>query len=181
MSCGRLDGISLKFTVLPVENFQVFDIFKRPKHRVTVNPYPWILDKKIQILGNELASFLEIKSNKNSRDRILEIELASFLEEKSIFPYMIYLHNFLVVTVMFMTSLCWWLYDGDWFQMLVAKSLCWRLFSLCLRFFQCIKSITNILNRSSTSQTCHQRIWSPTSVTNIDVTMVYYLSNTAIL
>ena len=144
MSCGRLDGISLKFTVLPVENFQVFDIFKRPKHRVTVNPYPWILDKKIQILRNKLASFLEIKSNKNSRDLILEIELASFLEKKSIFPYMIYLHNFLVVTVMFMTSLCWWLYDGDWFQMLVAESLCWRLFSLCWLFSQCIKSVTNI-------------------------------------
>ena len=26
------------------------------------------------------------------------------------------------------------------------------------------------LNRSPTSQTCHQQIWSPTSVTNIDVT-----------
>ena len=86
MSWGRLDGISLKFTVLPVENFQVFDIFKRPKHRITINPYPWILDKKIQILGNKLASFLEIKSNKNSRDLILEIELASFLEKKIHFP-----------------------------------------------------------------------------------------------
>ena len=40
------------------------------------------------------------------------------------------------VIVMLMTSLCWWLYYGDWFQMLV----------------------------------CHQYIWSPTSVTNIDVT-----------
>ena len=35
--------------------------------------------------------------------------------------------------------------------------------------FQCIKSVTNILNRT-TSQTCHQHIWSPTSVTNINVT-----------
>ena len=43
------------------------------------------------------------------------------------------------VTVMLVTSLCWWLYDGDQFEMLVAKSLCWR-------FFQCIKSVTNILN-----------------------------------
>ena len=54
--------------------------------------------------------------------------------------------------------------------MLVAESLCWRLFSLCWRFSQCIKSVTNILNRSPTSQTYHQHIWSPTSVTNIDVT-----------
>ena len=74
------------------------------------------------------------------------------------------------VTVMLATSLCWCLYDGDWFQMLVAKSLCWRLFSLCWRFSLCIKSVTNILNRLPTFQTCHQHIWSPTSVTNIDVT-----------
>ena len=60
------------------------------------------------------------------------------------------------VTVMLVTSLCWWLYDGDRFEMLVAE---------------CIKSVTNILNRSPTSQTCHQLIWSPTSVTNIDVTV----------
>ena len=77
---------------------------------------------------------------------------------------------FLSVTVMLVTSLCWWLYDGDWFQMLVAESLCWRLFSLCWRFSQCIKSVTNILNRSPISQTCHQHILPQTSVTNIDVT-----------
>ena len=75
------------------------------------------------------------------------------------------------VTVMLVTSLFWWLYDGDWFQMLVAESLCWRLFTLCWWFSQCIISVTNILNRSPTSQTCHQHIWSPTTVTNIDVTM----------
>ena len=69
------------------------------------------------------------------------------------------------------TSLCWWLYDGDWFQMLVAESFCWRLFLLCWRFSQCIKSVTNILNRSPTSQTCHHHVWSQTSVTNIDVTV----------
>ena len=74
------------------------------------------------------------------------------------------------VTVMLVTSLCWWLYDGDRFEMLVAESLCWWLFSLCWWFFKCIKSVTNILKRSSTSQTCHQHIWSPTSATNIDVT-----------
>ena len=70
---------------------------------------------------------------------------------------------------MLVTSLCWWLYDGDWFQMLVAESLYWRLFSLFWWVSQCIKSVTNILNRSPTSQTCHQHIWSPTSVANIDV------------
>ena len=75
-----------------------------------------------------------------------------------------------VVTVMLVTSLCWWLYDGDWFEMLVTESFCWRLFSLCWWFSQCIKSVINILNRSPTPQICHQHIWSPTSVTNIDVT-----------
>ena len=72
---------------------------------------------------------------------------------------------------MLVTSLCWWLYDGDWFKMLVTESLCWWLFSLCWWFSLCIKSVTNILNRSPTSQSCHQHIWSPTSVTNIDVTI----------
>ena len=64
---------------------------------------------------------------------------------------------------MLVTSLCWWLYDGDWFQTLAAESLCWRLFSLCWRFSQCKKLVTNISN-------FHQYIWSPTSVTNIDAT-----------
>ena len=75
----------------------------------------------------------------------------------------------LQVKVIMVTSSCWWIYDGDWFQMLVAESLCWRFFSLCWWFS---KSFTNILNRSPTSQTCHQHIWSPWSVTNIDVTVI---------
>ena len=67
---------------------------------------------------------------------------------------------------------CWWLYDGDWFQMLVAESLSWRLFSLCWWFSQCIKSVTNILSQSVTvtnisifspthlvSNICHQHRW----------------------
>ena len=51
---------------------------------------------------------------------------------------------------MLVTSLCWWLYDGDWFQMLVAESLCWQLFSLCWWFSQCIKSVITISNLSPT-------------------------------
>ena len=65
---------------------------------------------------------------------------------------------------MLVISLCWWLYDGDWFEILVAESLYWWLISLCWWFSLCIKSVTNILNRSPTSQTCHQNIWSPTSM-----------------
>ena len=67
---------------------------------------------------------------------------------------------------------CWWLYDGDWFEILLTKSLCWWIFSLCWWFSQCIKLVINILNRSPTSQTCHQHIWSPKSITNIDVTPI---------
>ena len=51
-----------------------------------------------------------------------------------------------LVTVMLVTTLCWWFTDGDRFKMLVTESLCWRLLSLCWWFFQCIKSVTNILN-----------------------------------
>ena len=52
---------------------------------------------------------------------------------------------------MLVISLCWWPYDGDWFQMLVAKSLCWRHFPLCWWFF-------NGLNRSPTSWIGHQHL-----------------------
>ena len=41
---------------------------------------------------------------------------------------------------------------GDWYLMLVPNSRCWWR------------------DLSPTSKTCHQLIWSPTSVTNIDVT-----------
>ena len=64
------------------------------------------------------------------------------------------------VTVMLVTMLCWWFYNGDRFKMAVTESICWRLFSFCCWFFQCIKSVTNVLN------------WSPTHfVSNIDVTV----------
>ena len=68
---------------------------------------------------------------------------------------------------MLVTSLYWWLYDGDRFEMSVAESLCWRLFSLC--WWITNGDFLNVLNRSPTSQTCHQHIWSQTSVSNIDV------------
>jgi len=37
-------------------------------------------------------------------------------------------------------------------------------------FFRYVGDFFSVFNRSPTSQTCHQHIWSPTSVTNIDVT-----------
>ena len=62
--------------------------------------------------------------------------------------------------------------------MMVTDIRCWwqnhsvdDFFSLRWWFSQRIQSVTNILNRSPTFQTCHQHIWSPISVTNIDVTI----------
>ena len=52
---------------------------------------------------------------------------------------------------MLVTSLCWWLYDGDWFQMLVAESLCWRL-------SRYVDDSLNVLNRSPTSWIGHQHL-----------------------
>ena len=54
--------------------------------------------------------------------------------------------------------------------------------SLCERLFRYVGDFLNILNRSPTSQTCHQHIWSPTSVTNIDVTSILnlYLANSTV-
>ena len=60
--------------------------------------------------------------------------------------------------------------DSDVDDSIMSVNL-WRwLFSVCWWFSQCIKSVNNILNRSPTSQTCQQHIWSPTTIINIDVT-----------
>ena len=44
-----------------------------------------------------------------------------------------------------------------------------------LATFFVVGDFLNVLNRSPTSQTCHQHIGSPTTVTNIDVT-VFFIS-----
>ena len=71
--------------------------------------------------------------------------------------------------VMFVTLLCWWLYDGDWFQMLMTESLFWRLFWLCWWFSQCITSVTNISNLSTTHLVSYL-------VTKIDVTSQTFMA-----
>ena len=79
------------------------------------------------------------------------------------------------VTVILVTLLCWWLYDGNCFQMLVAESLCWRLFLLCWWFSQCIKSATNISNLSPTnlvSNIRHQHRCNPWFI--ICLTLLFY-------
>ena len=55
-----------------------------------------------------------------------------------------------VVTVMLVTSLCWWLYDGDWFQMLVAIFVMLVIFPMYQIGHQHSESVTNISNLSST-------------------------------
>ena len=55
--------------------------------------------------------------------------------------------------------------------MMVTDFRCWWQNHYVGDFFRYVSDFLNVLNRSPTSQTCHQHIWSPTSVTNIDVTI----------
>ena len=52
-----------------------------------------------------------------------------------------------LVTVMLVTSLCWWIYDGDWFQNHYVGD-----------FFRYVGDFLNVLNRSSTSWIGHQHL-----------------------
>jgi len=58
--------------------------------------------------------------------------------------------------VKLLTSLSWWLYDGNWFTILVVESLCWRLFVMLVIFsmywigHQHPESVTIISNLSPT-------------------------------
>ena len=55
------------------------------------------------------------------------------------------------VTVMLVTSWCWWLNDGDHFKMLVTKKVCWWHFSACWWHY----------NRSPTSLYARMWCWWP--------------------
>ena len=61
-------------------------------------------------------------------------------------------------------KVCWWHFSARWWHSngsptsLYARMWCWRL----------TLDVGDVT--SPTSQTCHQHIWSPTSVTNIGVT-----------
>ena len=66
---------------------------------------------------------------------------------------------------------CWWhRYVGD-FMMVTVYRCWWQNHNAC-DFFRYIGDFLNVLNRSPTSQTCHQHILSPISVTNIDITQI---------
>ena len=54
--------------------------------------------------------------------------------------------------------------------MMVTDFRCWWQNHYVGDFVRYVGDFFNALNRSPTSQTCHHHIWSPTSVTNIDVT-----------
>ena len=60
------------------------------------------------------------------------------------------------MTVILATSLCWLLNDGDLFEMLVPEILAQNRY--VGDFFRYFGDFLNVLNRSSTSQTCHQHI-----------------------
>ena len=65
---------------------------------------------------------------------------------------------------------CWWhRYVGNF--MMMTDLRCWWQNHYVGDFFRYVGDFLNVLNRSPTSQTCHKHIWSPTSVTNIDVTL----------
>jgi len=66
-----------------------------------------------------------------------------------------------------LVTLWWWLISDVGGRIIVLGH------TLFGDFFRYVGDFINVLNRSPTSQTCHQHIWSPTSVTNIDVTVKY--------
>jgi len=76
--------------------------------------------------------------------------------------------------VMLVTSLCWWLYDGNWFERLVAESLFWRLLSLCNITY--VGDFLNVLNRDLLNPIIigHQH---PESVTNVSNLSTHLVSN----
>ena len=97
------------------------------------------------------------------------------------------------VTVMLVTLLCWWLYEADLWDFIswpnklrdeihfvtsVFVANIRRLTDFRCRwqnhyvddFFGYVGYFLNVFNRSSISWISHQHIWSPTPVTNIDVT-----------
>ena len=80
-----------------------------------------------------------------------------------------------MATAISVTTLCWWLYDGDRFQMLVTESLCWWLFLLCWGFIQHIKSVTNIpklsphfVSNIHHQHRCKQKLTLLKSLKNVD-------------
>ena len=125
----------------------------KPIHKCKIRPIDPI-DIKIPLLPVQMNLGIEPNCVDNLRDtNSPDMKLICFdfqLFNISYYKRWLSVQLHFWVTVMLVTSLCRWLYDGDWFQMLVAESLCWRLYSLCWRFTQCIKSVTNILNRSTT-------------------------------
>ena len=62
---------------------------------------------------------------------------------------------------------CWWLYDGDWLEMLVTNS--WWQNHYVGAFFRYVGDFLNVLNRSPTSWIGHQHL---KLVTNISVSNI---------
>ena len=69
---------------------------------------------------------------------------------------------------------CWsHRYVGDF--MMVTDLTCWCQNHYVSDLFRYFGDIYNVLNRSPTSQICHQHFWSSTYVTNINLTLKWVL------
>ena len=64
--------------------------------------------------------------------------------------------------------------------MMVTDFRCWWQNHYAGDFFRYVDDFLNVLNRSPTSQTCLQHIWSPTLVTNTDMTIQMPGTNPAV-
>ena len=71
------------------------------------------------------------------------------------------------VSVMLVTSLYRWL-----FSLRETDLRFWWQNHYAGHVFHYVGGFLNVFNQSPITQTCHQHIWSPTSVTNIDVTTI---------
>ena len=71
--------------------------------------------------------------------------------------------------IVMLVTLWWWLIWDVGGRIIMLATFCVML--VIFSMYEIGMYETNILNRSPTSQTCHQHILSPTSVTNIDVTI----------
>ena len=88
---------------------------------------------------------------------------------KTIFPDEMILCAHRYVSNFIWWQWCWWhRYVGDF--MMVTDLRCWWQ-----NYYVPMFKMTNMPNRSPTSHTYHQHIWSSTSVTNIDVTFYSYI------
>ena len=113
--------------------------------------------------SNVLPVAIRFRLNKTNQSRIIEVCI-SFIFSSNNINCGILMGDSDVGDLMTVTDLrCWWQnhYVGDFFRYVGD--------------FQSIEAVTNILNRSPTSQACHQHIWSSTCSYYIIKLYNYYI------